>query len=419
MTSEESSQPEASGPLRGVRVLDLSRVLAGPTCTQTLGDLGADVVKLERPGAGDDTRGWGPPFVHDADGARTDLSAYFLAANRNKRSIAIDLASDEGVALTQRLVAKADVVVENFKVGDLARRGLDAASLLAAHPHLVVCSITGFGQTGPRAGEAGYDFLAQAMGGLMSLTGEIDGAPTKVGVGIADVVTGLYATIGVLAALAEVRRTGRGQHVDVALYDAQLAWLVNAATTTFLTGAPPRRHGNAHPSIVPYQTFPSADGEVALACGNDGQFATLAEVLGEPALAADARFATNRGRVEHREALVPILARLFRARPTEAWIDALVPRGVPIGPVRTVAEAFADPQAIARAMRVEMPSALAASGHVSLIGSPIKLSETPVAYRTSPPSLGEHGPEVLRDWLGVDDAELAALAMRGAFRSRR
>jgi len=391
-----------SSPLHGVRVLDLSRILAGPTCTQTLGDLGADVVKVERPGAGDDTRGWGPPFVHDSAGERTSLSAYYLAANRNKRSIAVDLATPEGAALVRRLASKADVLVENFKVGDLARHGLDYASLSVIAPRLVYCSITGFGQTGPRAGEAGYDFVAQAMGGVMSLTGDPDGAPTKVGVGVADVVCGLYATIGILAALNEARASGRGQHVDVALYDAQLSWLINAATASFLTSQDPVRRGNAHPSIVPYETFDTSDGTLALAVGNDAQFARLVEVLGRPELAADARFATNAGRVTHRDVLVPELRALFRNGTTARWIDALIRVGVPAGPVRGVTDAFADPQAIARGMRVELPSAVSASGLVSLIGSPLKLSRTPVTYRRAPPTVGADESEVLADWLDVE-----------------
>ncbi|MBN8612319.1 MAG: CoA transferase [Deltaproteobacteria bacterium] len=397
------------GALHGVRVLDLTRVLAGPTCTQTLGDLGADVVKVERPGTGDDTRGWGPPFVLDAEGERTDLSAYFVAANRNKRSITIDLGTDEGAALVARLASKADVVVENFKVGDLARRGLDAKSLIAAHPRLVVCSITGFGQTGPRAGEAGYDFLVQAMSGLMSVTGEVEGAPMKVGVGIADVVCGLYATIGILAALREVERSGRGQHVDLALYDTQLSWLVPAAASTFLTGAAPARRGNAHPNIVPYERFETLDGSIALAVGNDPQFAKLVRAMDREDWSSDPRFATNASRVEHRAILVPMLAERFRARSTDAWIAILVPLGVPAGPVRSIVEGFADPQAVARGMRVELPSSVAGSGQVSVVGSPLQLSETPTTLRSSPPSLGAHTDEVLRDWLMADDASISAL----------
>jgi crotonobetainyl-CoA:carnitine CoA-transferase CaiB-like acyl-CoA transferase len=411
--SDSAASPPV-GPLAGVRVLDLSRILAGPTCTQTLGDLGADVVKVERPGSGDDTRGWGPPFVADAQGERTSLSAYFLSANRNKRSIAIDLAHPDGAALVRRLAQRADVLVENFKVGDLARHGLDFASIAREAPHLVYCSITGFGQTGPRASEVGYDFLAQAMGGVMSLTGPREGAPTKVGVGVADVVCGLYATIGILAALAEARRTGVGQHVDVALYDAQLSWLVNAATSTFLTGRPPARHGNAHPTIVPYESFETADGVLALAVGNDGQFAKLAAILERPELASDPRFATNAARVVHREALVPMLAERFRTAATERWLEALVPAGVPAGPVRTVDEAFADPQAIARGMRVELASAIAGSGAVSLVGSPLHLSRTPVSYRRAPPGVGEDGADVLREWLGMDREATDALTRRGA-----
>jgi crotonobetainyl-CoA:carnitine CoA-transferase CaiB-like acyl-CoA transferase len=359
--------------------------------------------------SGDDTRGWGPPFVTDAQGERTSLSAYFLSANRNKRAIAMDLAHPDGAALVRRLAQRADVLVENFKVGDLARHGLDYASVAREAPPLVYCSITGFGQTGPRASEVGYDFLAQAMGGVMSLTGPREGAPTKVGVGVADVVCGLYATIGILAALGEARRSGLGQHVDVALYDTLLSWLVNAATSTL-----PARHGNAHPTIVPYESFDTADGALALAVGNDGQFAKLVAILERPELTSDPRFATNAARVGHREVLVPTLAERFRTGSTARWIEALVPAGVPAGPVRTVDEAFADPQTVARGMRVELASAIAGSGARSLVGSPLHLSRTPVTYRHAPPDVGQDGVAVLQDWLDMDGEAIGALTHRRA-----
>ncbi len=396
----------ASGPLAGLRVLDLSRILAGPSCTQVLGDLGADVIKVERPGRGDDTRGWGPPFVTGESGERLE-SAYYVCANRNKRSVAIDLATPEGAALVARLAERCDVLVENFKVGALDRYGLGFDALSARAPRLVYCSITGFGRTGPRADQAGYDFLIQAMGGIMSLTGEPEGRPMKVGVGVADVVCGMYAAVAILAALRERDRTGRGQHVDLALYDAQLAWLVNAGASYLVSGRVPARHGNAHPHIVPYQTFAAEDGEIALAVGNDDQFARLCRVMGREELARDPRFAENAGRVEHREELVPLLEAAIAERPRAFWIDALRGEGVPCGAVQDLAEALSDPQTHARGMRVTMEHPRAASGTLELIGSPIKLSETPVTYRRRPPELGEHTREVLRELLELDDEEIA------------
>lgn len=403
---------EAAGPLAGLRVLDLSRILAGPSCTQLLGDLGADVIKIERPGRGDDTRAWGPPFVRGEDGERLE-SAYYLCANRNKRSVALDLSQPEGAALVRRMAEQCDVVVENFKVGALARYGLDYAALSERSPRLVYCSITGFGQTGPRSDQAGYDFLIQAMGGIMSLTGEPDGRPMKVGVGVADVVCGMYAAVAILAALRERDRSGRGQHIDLALYDAQLAWLINAGASYLVSGRVPARHGNAHPHIVPYQTFVASDGEIALAVGNDDQFARLCRVMGRDELAADPRFAKNAGRVEHRDVLVPLLEEAIASRPSAFWIDALRVEGVPCGPVQDLAQAFGDPQARARGMRITMDHPHAAGGTVDLIGNPLELSETPVTYRRRPPDLGEHTAEVLRELLGLGDDELAALRDRG------
>ncbi|WP_225767512.1 CaiB/BaiF CoA-transferase family protein [Inquilinus sp. Marseille-Q2685] len=392
-----------AGALAGLKVLDLTRVLAGPSATQILGDLGADVVKVERPGVGDDTRKWGPPFLRDADGNDTTESAYYLSANRNKRSIAIDFTKDEGRALLRRLVAKADVLVENYKLGDLARYGFGYDDLKDEFPALVYCSITGFGQTGPYAARAGYDYLIQAMGGIMSLTGPVDGEPMKVGVAIADLMTGTYATIGILAALDHRRRTGRGQLVDMALLDTQVAWLSNAGQYYLTSGVPTPRTGNGHPTIVPYQAFRAADEYLILAVGNDSQFAKFCDVAGRPDLAADPRFATNQARVRNREVLVPIVAGLIAEKPRSHWLEALEARQVPCGPINTIDQVFADPQVAARGMRIEMAHPLAPEP-VALIGSPIKLSETPVSYRHAPPVCGADGDEVLQDWLGEPKA---------------
>jgi crotonobetainyl-CoA:carnitine CoA-transferase CaiB-like acyl-CoA transferase len=400
------------GSLDGVRVLDLSRILAGPSATQLLGDLGADVVKVERPGAGDDTRGWGPPYARAADGTQGP-STYFLSANRNKRSIAIDLSTDAGAALIRRLAASSDVLVENYKVGDLARRGLDYASLRSACPRLVYCSITGFGQTGPRAAQVGYDFVAQAMGGIMSLTGDPEGEPVKVGVGIADLMCGMYASVAILAALRHRDRTGAGQHIDLSLFDTQLAWLANEGVSHLVTGAAPKRRGNAHPTIVPYRVFATSDGFVVLAIGNDGQFRRFCEAA-ETTLGGDARFATNDGRVRDREACEAAVAELMAAHSTSTWIERLARADVPCSPVNTVGEAFADPQAVARGMRVEIASARFEGGSVPLIGSPIRMSETPVTYRRAPPEIGADARDVLSSY-GLTEDEIAS-ALRDAVR---
>ncbi len=400
-----------AGALDGLRVLDLSRVLAGPSATQLLGDLGADVIKVERPGRGDDTRGWGPPYARAPDGGRGP-SAYFLAANRNKRSIAIDLASDEGAALVRRMARSADVLVENYKVGDLARRGLDWASLRAECPRLVYCSITGFGQTGPRASEVGYDFVAQALGGIMSLTGAPEGEPVKVGVGIADLMCGMYAATAILAALRHRDRHGEGQHLDLSLYDTQIAWLANEGQSWLVTGERPRRRGNTHATIVPYRVFPTADGFVVLAIGNDLQFARFAEVVGRPGLALDPRFATNDARVRNRAACDDEVGGIVRARTTDAWLALLGPVGVPCSPVRTLDEVFEDPHTGARAMRIEMATPHVERGQVPLIGSPIHASATPPTYRHPPPAVGEHGREVLEE-LGLSPSEIDALVAAG------
>jgi crotonobetainyl-CoA:carnitine CoA-transferase CaiB-like acyl-CoA transferase len=390
------------GALQGLKVLDLSRVLAGPWAGQLLGDLGADVVKVERPGAGDDTRTWGPPWVKDADGADSRQAAYFQCANRNKRSVAVDLATPEGQAQVRALAAKADVVLENFKVGGLAGYGLDYASLKAVNPRLVYCSITGFGQTGPYAPRAGYDFLIQGMGGLMSLTGRSDGeegaGPQKVGVALVDIMTGLYATIAVLAALSHRDRTGEGQHIDMALLDVQVATLANQASNYLTSGAVPQRLGNAHPNIVPYQDFPTADGDMILAIGNDAQFSRFCEVAGRAEWAADARFATNPARVMNRAVLIPLLRQATVMKTTAEWITVLEAAGVPCGPINRLDQVFEDPQVIARGLKIDLPHP--AFGRVPMVANPMRLSATPVQYRHAPPQLGEHTDAVMADWLG-------------------
>ncbi len=410
-------------PLAGVRVLDLSRVLAGPWCTQTLADLGADVVKIERPlrdgAGGDDTRGWGPPFLRDREGRDTAEAAYYLGTNRNKRSVTVDISRPEGQALIRRLAERSDVFVENFKVGDMTRYGLDSASLLALNPRLVYCSITGFGQTGPYRDRAGYDYAVQGMGGLMSVTGPSrqdiaddapGGGPQKVGVAVADLFTGMYASTAILAALRHRDLTGQGQAIDMALLDTQVAMLANLGANYLVTGVAPQRAGNAHQNIVPYQVFEVADGHMILAVGNDGQFAKFCEVAGRAELAADPRFARNADRVRHRGVLVPMLAELMRTRAKADWLTALEAAKVPCGPINDLAEVFADPQVRARGMTVDLPHPLAE--RVQLVASPMKLSATPVQYRRAPPLLGEHTDEVLLE-AGVSAVELAALRANG------
>ena len=418
-------QAPAPASLAGLRVLDLSRVLAGPWCTQTLGDLGADVVKVERPGRGDDTRAWGPPFLPDAAGAGTGESAYYLGTNRNKRSIAIDLAHPAGQALVRELACRADVLVENYKVGDMARYGLDYATLHALNPQLVYCSITGYGQTGPDRGRAGYDAAIQGRGGLMSVTGPAPdevaddhpgGGPHKVGVAVADLFTGLYATVGILAALrhrdAAGWRSGLGQHLDMALLDTQVAMLANLGAQHLVGGGVPGRLGNAHPTIVPYQVFAAADGHLILAVGNDAQFVRCCTVLGCPELAADPRYAGNAERVRHREQLVPQLAERLRGGRRDDWLAALDAVDVPCGPIQSIDQVFADPQVRARGMVETVPHPLDAA--LRLVASPLKLSATPAATRRPPPRLGEHAEDVLADWLGWDAARTAALRAGGA-----
>jgi crotonobetainyl-CoA:carnitine CoA-transferase CaiB-like acyl-CoA transferase len=385
------------GALSHLKVLDLSRILAGPWASQLLADLGAEVIKVERPGVGDDTRAWGPPYLRDEAGVDTAESAYFLCANRNKRSICVDIKTPEGQATLRRLAAQSDVVLENFKVGDVARYGLDYSSLQKDNPGLVYCSITGFGQTGPLSSRPGYDFLVQAMGGLMSVTGAADGepgaGPQKVGVALSDIMTGLYAAVGILAALAERERSGLGQHVDLSLLDVTAASLANQATNYLVGGLNPARLGNAHPNIVPYQSFVAADGHLIVAVGNDVQFARFVEVLGLPELARDERFVSNRARVQYREQLIPRLQRALLERGKDDWLARLESAGVPAGPINTVADVFAEPQILAREMRVRVrhPD----NPELELVGNPIKLSRTPVCYRSAPPRLGEHTDEVL------------------------
>lgn len=398
-------------PLAGTRVLDLSRVLAGPWAGQLLADLGADVVKVERPGQGDDTRSWGPPYLKDAAGRDTGEAAYFLCANRNKRSVAIDISTAQGQDLVRKLALQADVLLENFKVGGLRQYGLDYASLAASNPRLVYCSITGFGQTGPYAQRAGYDFMIQGMGGLMSVTGRADGeagaGPQKVGVAVTDITTGLYATIAIQAALAERVRSGHGQHIDLALLDVQVACLANQASSYLAGGATPRRMGNAHPAIVPYQDFPTADGDMILAIGNDGQFSRFCAIAGHPEWSADARFASNPQRVAHRAELIPLLRQATVMRTTAAWLTALEAIGVPCGPINRIDQVFDDPQVRARALRFDMPHPQA--GSVPLVANPIRLSASPVTYRHAPPLLGQHTDEVLQEWLQAAPETLAAL----------
>jgi crotonobetainyl-CoA:carnitine CoA-transferase CaiB-like acyl-CoA transferase len=411
--------------LAGVRVIDLSRVLAGPWCTQTLADLGADVIKVERPAragqpGGDDTRGWGPPFLKDSSGAETADAAYYLGTNRNKRSLTIDIATSEGAELVRTLAERCDVLVENFKVGDMARHGLDASTLLGRNPRLVYCSITGFGQTGPYRERAGYDYAIQGMGGLMSVTGpsraeiaddDPGGGPQKVGVAVADLFTGMYAVTAILAALRHRDLTGQGQVIDMALLDTQVAMLANLGAGFLATGVAPQRAGNAHQNIVPYQVFEVADGHLILAVGNDAQFARFCAVAGCSELAADPRFARNAGRVRDRAVLVPLLAARLKLKPRAEWLSALEEAKVPCGPINDLADVFADPQVRERAMTVDLPHPL--SGSVRLVGSPIKLSATPVRYRRAPPLLGADSDAVL-DEFGFDPEAIAVLRAAGA-----
>jgi crotonobetainyl-CoA:carnitine CoA-transferase CaiB-like acyl-CoA transferase len=388
-----------AGPLAGIRVLDLTRVLAGPWATQMLADFGAEVIKIEKPGEGDDTRGWGPPFIRNADGSNGD-AAYFLSANRGKSSVCIDMAKPEGQKLIRALAAKSDVVIENFKVGGLKKYRLDYDCLKAVNPKLVYCSITGFGQDGPYAQRAGYDFMIQGMAGIMSITGEPDGQPMKVGVAFADIFAGLHAVIGITAALFHRERTGIGQHIDLALLDSQVAVLANQALNYLVGGKVPGRLGNAHPNIVPYQTFETADGHIIMAVGNDRQFAQYCAIIGLPKLPGDERFKTNRGRVENRKELIPLLAAPMKARRTAEWVKAFEADAVPCGPINTIAQMFEDPQVLARGLQIGLTreDGVQAPG----IANPIVFSETPVDYEKAAPRLGDGTEKVLKEVLGLD-----------------
>jgi glutaryl-CoA transferase len=407
------SQNAPTGALTGIRVLDMSRVLAGPWCGQLLADLGAEVIKIERPGTGDDTRGWGPPYLKDRAGNETHESAYFLAANRGKKSVTLDISKPAGQALARRLAAQSDVLIENYKAGDLARYTLGYEQLRELNPGLVYCSITGFGQTGPMRNVAGYDFIIQAMAGLMSITGEVDGkpggGPQRVGVAVADLSTGMYATVAILAALFHRARTGAGQHIDMALLDTQISMIANMNMNYLIAQRAPRRMGNAHANIVPYQVFDAADGQLVLAVGNDSQFAKFCEAAG-CALHRDERFRKNADRVRHRDVIVPLLEAIMRRRTVAEWVALLEPIGVPVGPINDLAQAFAQPQVQSRGLKLELPHPLA--GTVPGVANPIKMSATPMRYESAPPLLGQHTHEVLGG-LGIASQELQALARDG------
>ncbi len=402
-----------TAPLSGLRVFDLTRILAGPTATQLLGDLGAEVIKIERPGQGDDTRKWGPPFVPGPDGEDTTESAYYLSANRNKRSVSIDISKPEGQKLARELIGFCDILVENFKVGGLAKYGLGYDDLKETHPGLIYCSITGFGQTGPYAPRAGYDYLAQGMGGIMSLTGEPEGEPVKVGVGIADIMCGMYAVSAILAALHYRGMTGLGQHIDLGLLDSQVAWLTYEGLNYLTSGQVPKRQGSEHPNIVPYKVMPCADGYFILAVGNDRQFASFCEFAGCPELAEDARFKTNADRVRNRVALYEILPEITRHMTQKHWVEGLAGLAVPAGPVNTLDQVFADPQVLARDMKVSMPYRGSKDGKVDLIGNPIKFSQTPVEYRFAPPRAGQDSDAILEELLDIGPEERAQLRGKG------
>lgn len=389
-------------PLAGIRVLDLSRVLAGPWCTQNLADLGADVIKVERPGVGDDTRGWGPPFLKDQQGKDTTEAAYYLSANRNKRSIEVDLASEEGAKLVRELAAHCDILVENFKVGGLKQYGLDYDSMKKDFPRLIYCSITGFGQDGPFAPRPGYDFMIQGMGGLMSITGERDelpgGGPQKAGVAVTDIITGMYATVGILAALQERNRSGLGQHLDIALLDSHISMLANQNLNFMTSGVAPTRAGNAHQNVVPYQVFKASDGYLILAVGNDSQFRSFANAIGQPELGTDPRFATNRMRVTNRGELIPMLEQIMLTGKRDEWIDKMEVAGVPCGPIQSIDQVFAHPQVKHRKIWQTIPHPVAGSSPTT--ASPMRFSDTPVQYRRHAPMLGEHTQEILKELLG-------------------
>ncbi len=402
-----------AGALSGVRVLDMSRVLAGPWCGQILADLGAEVIKIERPGSGDDTRSWGPPYLKDRDGNDTQEAAYFLSANRGKKSVTLDIATPAGQGIARRLASQCDVLIENYKAGDLARYNLGYEQLRTLNPSLVYCSITGFGQTGPMRSVAGYDFVIQAMGGLMSITGEAEGRPgggsQRVGVAVADLSTGMYATVAILAALFHRTRSGEGQYIDMALLDVQIAMIANMNMNYLIAGRAPQRMGNAHANIVPYQVFDASDGQLVLAVGNDSQFAKFCEAA-ECVLHQDARFRKNADRVRHREVIVPLLAEIMRRRTVAEWVALLEPIGVPVGPINDLAQAFAQPQVKSRGLQIELPHPLA--GSVPGVANPIRMSATPPRYESAPPLLGQHTREVLLSF-GVEEAQIEALARDG------
>ncbi len=404
-----------TGPLSHIRVLDLSRVLAGPWAAQNLADLGAEVIKVERPGAGDDTRGWGPPWLKDGSGKDTHESAYFVSVNRNKKSVTLDIAKPEGQKIARELALKSQVLIENYKVGTLKRYGLDYDSLKKDNPGLVYCSVTGFGQDGPYAPRPGYDFVFQGMGGLMSITGERDGqpgaGPQKVGIAITDVLTGMYASVAILAALNHRERTGQGQYIDAALLDTIVAFNANQICSYFASGKVPQRWGNAHPQVVPYEVFPTADGHIILAVGNDSQFASFCQAAGCAELAQEPRFRTMSQRIVHRAELIPLIADVMRTRSKREWIELLEAANVPCGPINNMKEVFEDAQVRHRGLRVDM--AHPSGGTASVVRSPLRLSETPVEYRLAPPTLGQHSEEILKGLLGRSDAELAKLKAAG------
>jgi crotonobetainyl-CoA:carnitine CoA-transferase CaiB-like acyl-CoA transferase len=399
--------------LEGIRILDLSRVLAGPSCTQMLADLGADVIKVERPGVGDETRTWGPPFVRDAEGHDTTEAGYYLSANRNKRSITIDMSRPEGANLIKQLLRDSDVLIENFKVGGLAKFGLAYDDLKEQFPGLVYCSITGFGQTGPYKARPGYDMLAQGIGGLISMTGEADRAPVKVPIAINDIMTGMYAAVSILAALRYKDDTGKGQHIDLGLLDVQVGWLYNQGLNYLTGGEVPERLGTAHPNTVPYQAFETADGHIIMAANNDEQFRRFCELVERLDLIDDPRFATNPERIRNRDVVTAEIADIIKAKPSAYWIEALERIKLSVCPINTLDQVFEDPQVKERGMKIEMPHPLAGAGRVDLIGSPIKMTETPVSYRRPPPTLGQHTDEVLEQILELDDAARAALRAEG------
>jgi crotonobetainyl-CoA:carnitine CoA-transferase CaiB-like acyl-CoA transferase len=404
-----------AAPLAHIRVLDLTRILAGPWATQILADLGAEVIKIERPGAGDDTRQWGPPYLKDASGQETTEAAYYLSTNRGKKSVTVNVADPKGAALVRDIAAQSDVLIENYKVGGLRKYGLDYESIRTVNPRLVYCSITGFGQSGPYKERAGYDFMIQGMGGMMSITGERDdlpgGGPQKVGVAVADIGTGLYSTIGVLAALAHRERTGEGQHVDMALLDCLIALLGNQNLNYLTSGKPPGRYGNAHANLVPYQVFDTTDDPVIVAVGNDDQYRRLCDLMEAPDLATDTRFSTNPNRIRNRATLVPLIAERIRTKPRAFWLEELEKAGIPTGPINRLDQVFADPQVVARGMKVELDHPTA--GHVPTVRSPIRLSATPVGSDRHPPLLGQHTDEVLGSLLGLDGVAIGSLRAGG------